>query len=101
MRIPAQELKATFQEILLGRGVDPVIAEAAAQNFTDTSVDGVYSHGVNRFPRVISYLDKGVVDGKAKPECTAKMGGFERWDGHMGLGNANARLAMDRACELA
>ena len=32
MRIPAQELKATFQEILLGRGVDPVIAEAAAQN---------------------------------------------------------------------
>lgn len=101
MRISAQELQQTFEEILLSRGVDPQIAQVAAENFTQTSVDGIYSHGVNRFPRVISYLDKGVVDGKAKPECIARMGSFERWDGHMGLGNANAKMAMDRACELA
>jgi len=101
MYISYENLLNKFETILLGRGVDPVIAHAAAENFAQTSLDGVYSHGVNRFPRVISYIDKGVVDGKAKPECVASVGGFERWDGHMGLGNANAKLAMDRACALA
>lgn len=101
MYISYEDLRSKFESILLGRGVDPVIARAAAENFTQSSLDGVYSHGVNRFPRVISYLDKGVIDGKATPECVASIGGFERWDGHMGLGNANAKLAMDRACDLA
>lgn len=101
MRISYEELLQTFETILLGRGVDPVIAHAAAENFAQTSLDGVYSHGVNRFPRVIRYLDKGVVDGRAVPECIARVGSYERWDGHMGLGNANAKLAMDRACALA
>ncbi len=101
MYVSYEKLLNKFETILLGRGVDPVIAHAAAENFAQTSLDGVYSHGVNRFPRVISYIDKGVVDGRAKPECVASAGGFERWDGHMGLGNANAKLAMDRACALA
>ncbi|MCI8465590.1 MAG: 3-dehydro-L-gulonate 2-dehydrogenase [Lachnospiraceae bacterium] len=101
LKISFEELVETFERILLSREVDPELAHLAALNFAETSADGVYSHGVNRFPRVIEYLDKGVVDGKAKPECVSAHGGFERWDGHMGLGNANARKAMDRACELA
>ncbi|QNM04860.1 3-dehydro-L-gulonate 2-dehydrogenase [Qiania dongpingensis] len=101
LKISFQELVDTFERILLSRKVDPELAHLAALNFAETSADGVYSHGVNRFPRVIEYLDKGVVDGKATPECVSAFGGFERWDGHMGLGNANARKAMDRACELA
>lgn len=101
MRIQANELRKIFLEILISRGVDRAIAEMAADNFTQSSLDGIYSHGINRFPRVIEYLDKGVIDGTAKPECTARMGAFERWDGKMGMGNVNARLAMDRACELA
>ena len=28
-------------------------------------------------------------------------GAFERWDGHRGFGPLNAKLAMDRAVELA
>ena len=56
MRIPAQELKATFQEILLGRGVDPVIAEAAAQNFTDTSVDTPFSCMVIPYSRSAAFI---------------------------------------------
>lgn len=77
MYISYEDLCSKFESILLERGVDPVIARAAAENFTQSSLDGVYSHGVNRFPRVISYLDKGVIDGKAKPECVASIGGFD------------------------
>ena len=34
-------------------------------------------------------------------ECELKLGAFERWNGHRGFGPLNAKLAMDRACELA
>ena len=101
IKIPYEELRAKFETILLRHGVNEEIARTAAENFAQTSLDGVYSHGVNRFPRVISYIDKGVIDCSARPECVARIGSFERWDGHMGMGNANAKLAMDRACELA
>lgn len=101
MRIAANDLRQIFEEILVSRNVPHAIAQIAAENFTRSSIDGIYSHGVNRFPRVIEYLDKGVIDGAATPECIARMGSFERWDGHMGLGNVNAKLAMDRACSLA
>lgn len=101
MRISYEDLLAKFEQILLSRKIEPDLAHACAENFAQSSLDGIYSHGVNRFPRLISYLDKGVVDGNAKPECTASLGALERWDGHLGLGNVNARLAMDRACALA
>ncbi len=101
MYISYEDLLGKFETILLGRGVAEDIAHAAAENFAQNSLDGIYSHGVNRFPVVVGYLDKGVIDGKARPECVASIGSFERWDGHMGMGNVNAKLAMDRACELA
>ena len=101
MRIQAEEMQKTFEEILIGRSVPSDIAQIAARNFTQTSLDGVYSHGVNRFPRLIEYLDKGVVNPQGRPECVARVGNLERWDGRMGLGNVNATLAMDRACDLA
>lgn len=101
MRIPYPDLLALFQEILLAHGVSAENAPLCAENFAQSSLDGIYSHGVNRFPRLIQYLDKGLVDGRARPVCTASAGALERWDGRLGLGNVNARLAMDRACDLA
>lgn len=101
MRISYEDLLAKFEQILLSRKIEPELAHACAENFAQSSLDGIYSHGVNRFPRLISYLDKGVIDGNAKPECIASIGSLERWDGHLGLGNVNAKLAMDRACALA
>ena len=62
---------------------------------------GVYSHGLNRFPRVVEYLKKGEIDPKVKTEKIMGFGAFERWDGHRGFGPLNAKLAMDRAVELA
>ena len=62
---------------------------------------GVYSHGLNRFPRVVEYLKKGEIDPKVKAEKIMGFGAFERWDGHRGFGPLNAKLAMDRAVELA
>ncbi len=101
MRIKYEELENKFKEILESRGFSEDNAKAAAGVFAKNSLDGIYSHGVNRFPRVISYLDKGEIDPFAIATVELKMGAFERWNGHRGFGPLNATLAMDRACELA
>ncbi len=101
MRVFYEELRQTLERILLAHGVSPENAAPAAENYAQNSLDGVYSHGVNRFPRTISYLDRGLVDGKARPALLASFGALERWDGRLGLGNVNARLMMDRAIALA
>ena len=69
--------------------------------FAQNSLSGVYSHGLNRFPRVVSYLEKGEIDPLARAECISRMGSMERWDGHRGFGPLNAQRAMERACALA
>lgn len=101
MRIKYEELLKTFEEILISRGFSKEKANAAAEIFANNSLDGVYSHGVNRFPRVVSYLDKGEIDPNVTPTCEISFNGFQRWNGHRGFGPLNAKLAMDKACELA
>ncbi len=101
MRVPYEMMLKEFQRVLIKKGVDEKTAFDAATNFAQTSLDGVYSHGINRFARVISYIDKGTIDPKAQPVCEMKCGAMERWNGNLALGNTNASKAMDRACELA
>lgn len=101
MYIAYDELRQTLEEILLAHGVSPENAAPAAENYADNSLDGVYSHGVNRFPRTVDYLDRGLIDGAARPVLLSAFGGLERWDGCLGLGNVNARLMTDRAVLLA
>jgi 3-dehydro-L-gulonate 2-dehydrogenase len=101
MRIPYETMLGEFKRILIDRGFTEEIALEAAENFAQTSLDGVYSHGVNRFPRIVDYIDRGIINPKATPECELSFGAMERWNGNFGLGNINAKRAMKRACELA
>ncbi len=101
MRIFYEEMKEKLQSILVKNGFDEKRAEESAKNFADSSLDGVYSHGYQRFPRVIGYIKKGYIDVDAVPEKITGFGAVERWDGHLGMGNLNAKMAMDRSIELA
>jgi 3-dehydro-L-gulonate 2-dehydrogenase len=100
MRIKYDDLKEEFKRVLLTRGLNEKNATAAATVFAKNSLDGVYSHGVNRFARVISYLDHGTIEAGNIATVENSFMGFERWNGHRGIGPLNANLAMDRACEL-
>ncbi len=101
MRIQFDDLKNEFKRVLIAKGVSEKMADDVAQMFAETSQDGVYSHGVNRFPRMISYLEKGYIKPEEKPTLVQSMGAFEQWDGNQGFGNTNAKECMDRAIELA
>lgn len=100
-RIDFNELKNEFKRVLLKKGCTEEIADKVAQLYTETSCDGVYSHGVNRFPRTMEYIDKGYIDINATPTVELNAGALERWNGNLGFGNLNAQLAMNRAIELA
>ena len=86
-RIRFDEMKAEFKRVLIKKGCDEESADLSAQLMTETSCDGVYSHGVNRFPRVIDYIEKGYIDLKARPSKVDSMGAFERWDGQCQAGD--------------
>lgn len=101
LRIKYDDMVNEFKRILVSRGFTEKNAIDAATVFAQNSLDGVYSHGVNRFPRVIEYLDKGEINPDAVATCEMSMGAIERWEGHRGFGPLNAKLAMNRACELA
>jgi 3-dehydro-L-gulonate 2-dehydrogenase len=101
VRISAPNLKSEFYRILIANGFDEHKASVCSEVFTNNSIDGVYSHGVNRFPKFIGMVKKGLVNPSAEATRISKTGNIEQWDGHQGLGIANALACTDRAVELA
>jgi 3-dehydro-L-gulonate 2-dehydrogenase len=99
-RIPFEEVQKTLAAVLRKLGFAGDRAETCARLFAETTRDGVYTHGINRFPRFVETIRNGCVDPKGEPEVVAKFGGLERWDGHRGPGNLNALAAMGRAIVL-
>jgi 3-dehydro-L-gulonate 2-dehydrogenase len=88
--IPAKEMQQCFTGILLKHGFTPEKALQCAEIFTETSVDGIYTHGVNRFPRFVQYIKEGFVKVDATPSLENKFGGIEQWNGNLGPGILNA-----------
>jgi 3-dehydro-L-gulonate 2-dehydrogenase len=101
MRVPFDQLFEALRRVLTKHGMERDRAELCARLFAETSRDGVYSHGLNRFPRFVRMIETGVVDVHARPSCVARHGALERWDGHLGPGNLNAYACMERALTLA
>lgn len=101
MRLPFNTIHAELKRVLLKYQLTEERADLCARLFTETSRDGVYSHGINRFPRFIDYIQRGFVDVNATPKMLKSFGNMEQWDGQLGPGNLNAWVCMERAIELA
>lgn len=101
MIVTFDEMKNELSRGLKNHGFSAERAEESADLFTWNTVDGIASHGVNRFPRVIEYLKKGYIDVDAVPTKTNSLGALEQWNGNLGMGNLNAKICMNRAMELA
>ncbi|WP_316812104.1 3-dehydro-L-gulonate 2-dehydrogenase [Pedobacter heparinus] len=101
MRISFQELKQEFKRILLKLSFPEETADSCATIFAENSRDGVYSHGLNRFPVFVKYAKKGFIKPDALPSLLEAYGVMERWDGNFAPGMSNAAHCMKRAVELA
>lgn len=100
LRVSYAELFETLSRVLLKLGFEPKRARLCAQLFADTDRDGVYTHGLNRFPRFLSMIESGLIDIPAEPKLLISSASLERWDGKIGPGNLNAYHCMGRAIAL-
>jgi 3-dehydro-L-gulonate 2-dehydrogenase len=97
LRVNYDDVFATLERILLSLNFQSERARLCARLFTETSRDGVYSHGLNRFPQFVRMIKSEVVVANAQPQRVASFGALERWDGNTGVGNLNAWHCMERA----
>ncbi|MGA7343612.1 MAG: 3-dehydro-L-gulonate 2-dehydrogenase [Terracidiphilus sp.] len=99
-RIPFAEVQQQLAAVLRKLGFEPGRAATCARLFAETTCDGVYTHGINRFPRYVATVRNGSVAVDAEPRRLAALGALERWDGRRGPGNLNALAMMDRTLTL-
>jgi len=101
LRVPYDDLFAALYRAIQRLGLADDRAAQCAHLFAETTRDGVYTHGLNRFPRFAESIANGSVNVTAEPTRIAGLGAIERWDGNRGVGNLNARTSMLRAIVLA
>lgn len=99
--VSSTEMEAVFTRILVSTGFSPEKAAKCSEIFTLNSVEGVYSHGVNRFPRFVSNTRDGYVKPDEEPSLINQFGSMEQWNGNLAPGILNAVFATERAMLLA
>lgn len=100
-RIPFETMQQVVAEAFIKAGMNEQDANICARTHTESSCDGVYSHGLNRVARYVDYVKRGWVDVNAKPSLVKKLGVIEIHDGNCAPGILNAFHATDRAIALA
>ena len=100
MRVSYQELHDTLFRALATTGLEHDRAQLCARLIAESSCDGVASHGLNLFPRLMTMIRSGLVRVDARPARVSAHGAIERWDGRCGIGALNAHEAMDGAIAL-
>ena len=101
MRLSFDEIQTEITRAFIAHGMSPDKAATCARIHTETTNDGVYSHGTNRVSRFVEYLDNGWVDPAAEPMLVKEFGPIRIYDGNMGPGILNALYAVEQGMVLA
>ncbi len=101
MKLQIQRMQEVLQKLFLKYNFTPEKAQLLAKTYSESTLDGVNSHGINRVPLFIEYVQNGSVKIDAEAEKVASFGMIERWDGNLGPGIINATKCTHRAIALA
>jgi 3-dehydro-L-gulonate 2-dehydrogenase len=101
MRIKFGEAQKVLSRKLQSRGCSDTQSFEVSKEMVRNSLEGTYTHGINRFARLIRNIDEGIVIPNVSPDLVSGFGAIERYDGQLGLGVSNALFSMKRAIELA
>jgi 3-dehydro-L-gulonate 2-dehydrogenase len=88
-------------EALRHAGMSETDAGVCARVHTESSCDGIASHGLNRVPRFVDYIHRGWINLDGKPKPVKRLGAIEILDGGFGPGILNALQSIDRAQDIA
>jgi len=107
LRVPYNDLYAALLRATEHLGLAGDRAALCARLFAETTCDGVYTHGLDRFPRFAEMVANGSIDVNAEPTRVAGNAAgaatlaIERWNGNLGPGNLNAYATMQHTIALA
>ena len=101
-------LRIVYDEAVLRmtEGLLPYLAKEDARHFAGifagNSLDGVYSHGMNRYARYLSDMETGLCDARVtRATRVSGFGALEIWDAAGGVGPLIAEQMAQRVIELA
>ena len=101
MRISSEQMQEVLYQLFLKYKFAEEKAKLLATVHTESTLVGVNSHGINRVPLFIDYVENGRIKIDAEAERVEGFGSIERWDGNLGPGIVNASKCTNRAIELA
>ena len=101
MLLPYDILKQEIKRVLIKSAMTEERADLCSEIFAGNSRDGVYSHGLNRFPQFIKSIGEGLINVNAEPLVVGKKGNIENWDGQLAPGVYTATKAVERAVDMA
>ncbi|MCL4106405.1 UNVERIFIED_CONTAM: hypothetical protein GTU68_030363 [Idotea baltica] len=100
IRLAPEIIIDKLTEILISRKFSESRSREIAEVFVQNSLEGVYSHGINRFKRFLDYVEKGMVVPNADPTIKSENNGIQQWEGNRGPGITNALVAVESAMKL-
>lgn len=101
MQISPKNMQELLYKLFIKYKFSNEKAKLLANTFTESTLSGVSSHGINRVPLFIEHIKKGIIKVDAEAEKVASFGNIERWDGKLGSGIVNATKCTNRAITLA
>lgn len=101
MKVDYEKLKDTIKKALMANGVDEKKSEIMAKVHADSNLYGINSHGLNRIPRLINFINDGLINLDGELELIKKTGAIENYDGNLGFGVINSIKAAKRVASLA
>ena len=90
IRLKANDLYKFMRNLMIAAGANIECAEAAAQIHLEADLRGVNLQGADYLPYTIKYLERGIIDGMAKPSVVKELGASALFDGYGGLGQLAA-----------
>jgi len=100
-RYPKEQLESLVARLASGMGVPAEDAVLFAEALVDADLHGVPTHGVSRLNIYLKRIDLGLIDPKAKLVTERKAGSVLVLDAGNGLGQVQARKALDLLMPLA
>ena len=101
MRLSFEEIQSEIKRVFMKYGLSEEKADTCARIHTESTYDGIYSHGTNRVARFVDYIQKGWVDVNADPTIEKDCGAIKVINGNMGPGILNALYGANQAMEMA
>jgi LDH2 family malate/lactate/ureidoglycolate dehydrogenase len=100
-RYPKEQLQSLVAQLAARSGVPGEEAALFAEALVDADLHGVPTHGVSRLNIYLKRIEAGLIDPKAKLAIDRRAGSVLVLDANNGIGQVQARRALDLLIPLA